>query len=217
MIVRLNDAAVAAFERAGLPPVSPALELVPELRKIIAAGLVRHGGALLFPHSWVVKKKYQLKIDPSHRTGHPDFTGWECELNSFHLDDVVPVRVDVSPDDEPLISEPDQLLMLRQGLKFAHEVVQLARALDAPVRCLVSVARDSGTFRFHRVRPGETWAMADLDTYTFGAPKLIEVDSGPHDLICDHGSPTTVGESIDETRASLSSYGNCRQRRRRRS
>ena len=99
-------------------------------------------------------------------------------MSSFHLDDVVPVEVG-SLEDEPVISEADQVVMLRHGLGFALEVVRLVRALPEPVavRCIVGANSTNGTFRFHRARRGESWLSSDVDDFL--GDKLIVVDSGP--------------------------------------
>lgn len=97
----------------------------------------------------------------------PDLTGWECSVNSFHLQDVVPVEVVLSDEGEPSISDADQVVLLRHGVAFALEVCRLAAGLDrpVPVRCVVATNRTNGTFRFHRIRVGEDWVLADLNAY----------------------------------------------------
>jgi hypothetical protein len=99
-------------------------------------------------------------------------------VNSFHLDDAVPVQVGRRDSGEPVVSEADQVLMLRHGMGFALEIVRLVRELPGPfaVRCLVSANTTNGTFRFHRVRHGESWVVDDLDAYL--SDKLVVVDSG---------------------------------------
>ncbi len=93
----------------------------------------------------------------------------------------MPVHVE-SPEDEPVISEADQVVMLRHGLGFALEVVRLVRALPEPVavRCVVSANSTNGTFRFHLARRGESWLHPDVDTYS--PDKLIVADSGSSSL-----------------------------------
>ncbi|WP_326834275.1 hypothetical protein VSH64_05010 [Amycolatopsis rhabdoformis] len=151
----------------------PPGELVADLRERVAEGLVRHGAALVFAR------------DAAHarapRPDEPDLTWWECSTSSFHLEDVVPVRVE-DVDDEPVISEADQVVLLRHGWGFALEVVRLARALPEPaaVRCVVGANSTNGTFRFHCARPGESGLGPDLDEYRLD--RLIVVDSGPASL-----------------------------------
>jgi hypothetical protein len=71
---------------------------------------------------------------------------------------VVPVHVGSLEDGEPVISDVDQVLILRHGLGFALEIVRLVRALPEPVavRCIVGANSTNGTFRFHRARRGES-------------------------------------------------------------
>ncbi|MEV8443915.1 hypothetical protein AB0425_41630 [Actinosynnema sp. NPDC051121] len=158
----MNDLAVEALGGA-----VPAAELAPGLRALVAAGLARRGEGLVFAD----------RDDAVPRDG-ADLTGWECSVNAFHLDAVVPVRVGRSADGEPVIGEADQVLMLRHGWGFALEVVRLVRELagPVPVRCIVGANSTNGTFRFHRVRPGESWLGPDLDAYS--SEKLIVVDHG---------------------------------------
>jgi hypothetical protein len=41
----------------------------------------------------------------------------------------------------------------------------------------VSANTTNGTFRFHRIRSGESWVDPDLDAYL--SDKVVVVDSGP--------------------------------------
>jgi hypothetical protein len=172
--IRMNELAIRALGSEGLPQAVPASELAPGLRALTAEGIVRHGAALAFAR--------HADHTQAPCTGAPDLTGWECATSSFHLDDVVPVQVGSLEDGEPVISEADQVLMLRHGLGFAFEVVRLVRALPEPVavRCIVGANSTNGTFRFHRARPGESWLNADVDAYA--QDKLIVIDSGPASL-----------------------------------
>jgi len=167
----MNEVAVRALGPAGSTAAVPPAELAPDLRELIREGVVRRGEVLLFAgySGWAAEPPGTFA----------DLTGWECFVSSFHLDEVVPVEVGSAQDGTPMISEDDQVLMLRHGLGFACEVVRLVRELAEPVavRCIVGANSTNGTFRFHRVRPGESWLAADLDAYA--REKLIAVDSGP--------------------------------------
>jgi hypothetical protein len=171
----MNDVAVRALGPIGPGAAMPPADLAPALRKTVLEGVVRRGEVLLFAgySGWA--------DEPPGR--FPDLTGWECSVNSLHLDDAVPVEAESSADGEPVISDEDQALMLRHGLGFALEVVRLVNELDepVPVRCIIGTNTTNGTFRFHRARPGESWHTADLDAYSRDWPiqKLIVVDSGP--------------------------------------
>lgn len=167
----MNELAVAALGQAGPGAAVPAAELAPRLRELVAEGVVRHGAALVFA-------RHADQVEAPHS----DLTGWECATSSFHLDDVVPVHVGSLEGGEPVISEADQVVMLRHGLGFALEVARLVRALPDPVavRCIVGANSTNGTFRFHRARQGESWLSPDVDAYSLD--KLILVDSGPPSL-----------------------------------
>jgi hypothetical protein len=95
-----------------------------------------------------------------------DLTGWECAHSSFHIEDYVPVDVAIA-DDAPVISESGQRTLLIRGLSFGLRFVQLVQGLQEPsaVRCIIGVNETNATFRFHRIRPGETWNRPDLDDY----------------------------------------------------
>jgi hypothetical protein len=170
----MNDLAIEALGQLAPPTAVPASELAPELRGLVADGVVRHGAALAF-----ARHADHIEVP---RSSVLDLTAWECATSSFHLDDVVPVHVGSLEDGEPVISEADQVLMLRHGLGFALEVVRLVRALPEPVavRCIVGANSTNGTFRFHRARRDESWLSPDVDAYSLD--KLIVVDSGPPSL-----------------------------------
>ncbi len=110
--------------------------------------------------------------------GFVDLTAWECSVNSFHLEDFVPVTVEVLDDGEPVIAESDQRLLLVHGLTLALHICNLGRSAEPPlqIRCIVSASTTNGTFRFHRVRAGQHGHHPDLDGYTL--EKLIVVDTG---------------------------------------
>ncbi|MFC4858588.1 hypothetical protein [Actinophytocola glycyrrhizae] len=162
--VRMNDAAAGT-----LGPRPLVAELTPRLRALVAEGVVLRGEVLVFAG-------HADRADTADRT---DLTGWECTVSSFHLDDVVPVRVGHLDSRQPVVSEADQLLMLRHGVGFALEIVRLVRELpeSVAVRCIVSANSTNGTFRFHRIRSGESWLQADLDGYR--SEKVVVVDGGP--------------------------------------
>ncbi|MFF2550588.1 hypothetical protein ACFVUS_06285 [Nocardia sp. NPDC058058] len=95
-----------------------------------------------------------------------DLTGWESAHTALHLDDFVPVTISDS-DGQPRIGPDDQRELLRQGIALAFEIGRLAAELPVPqsIRCVVSANDTNGTFRFHRIRAGESWHDADLDSY----------------------------------------------------
>ncbi|MFJ2834227.1 hypothetical protein ACIO52_02575 [Nocardia sp. NPDC087230] len=159
--VQMNDAAadsVGTFVSVGGGGVLDGS--VPELRERAQAGVVRCGEVVVF-------------ADQVERATRPlgnsvDLTQWEVDASSFHLDDFVPV--DKGLRDElgvPMISEGDQRRVLVQGLMLALCIARCGHSLNEPIalRCIIGANTTGGTFRFHRVRPGEQWHSADLDGY----------------------------------------------------
>ncbi|UMP04556.1 hypothetical protein [Amycolatopsis sp. EV170708-02-1] len=165
--IRFNDLAAAAL--GSLSAVIPLDRLAPGLKEMIAGGVELAGEVVTLGGipAWAGR--------PPGRQA--DLTGWECFVSSFHLEDHLPIEAGSLPDGEPVISEADQILMLRHGLGFALEI---ARAAPVPVRCVVGANSTNGTFRFHRARQGESWLHADLDGYRL--EKMIVVDRGPASL-----------------------------------
>jgi hypothetical protein len=45
------------------------------------------------------------------------------------------------------------------------------------VRCIIAVNDTNGTFRFHQIRPGQSWHSPDLDAHR--EDKMIVVDIKP--------------------------------------
>ncbi|WP_231114614.1 hypothetical protein [Lentzea aerocolonigenes] len=72
--IRMNEVAIEAL---GPARAVPAAELAPELRELVAEGIVRHGPALAFA-------RHAARV-PAPRSGAPDLTAWECATSSFHL------------------------------------------------------------------------------------------------------------------------------------
>jgi hypothetical protein len=110
----MNDLAIEAIGQVAPPTAVPASELAPGLRGLVADGVVRHGAALVFAG--------HVDHVGAPRSGVPDLTGWECATSSFHLDDVVPVHVGSLEDGEPVISDMDQVLMLRHWSRWICRV-----------------------------------------------------------------------------------------------
>ncbi len=145
--------------------------ITPALQSMIANGIELRGEVVV----WTDGAQW-AQPPPGN---FPDMTGWECFVNSFHLEDLVPVDVVVSDDGQPWISDSDQLVLLRHGVAFALEVCRLVAALDQPiaVRCVVATNRTNGTFRFHRTRAGQGWVLPDLNSYQL--EKVVVVDVEP--------------------------------------
>ncbi|MEV0766379.1 hypothetical protein [Nocardia sp. NPDC050435] len=159
--VQMNDAAADALGAHTARIVAGALDgLLPELRELAQAGVVRCGEVVVFAD----------QVDRASRSlgNFFDLAQWEVDISTFHLDDLVPVAKDVRDElGVPVISEVDQRWMLVQGFMLALHIARCGHVLDDPVelRCIVATNSSSGTFRFHRVRTGEQWHSSDLDGY----------------------------------------------------
>ncbi|MEU8417637.1 hypothetical protein AB0C24_33020 [Amycolatopsis japonica] len=103
--IRFNDLAAAALGPADALPLD---RLAPGLREMIADGVVLTGEVLSLGEipDWAGRP-------PGKQA---DLTGWECFVSGFHLEDHLPIEAGSLPDGEPVISEADQVLMLRHGL-----------------------------------------------------------------------------------------------------
>lgn len=168
----MNEAAAEGLALlSGWDAVAPPGGLAPGLQEIADKGVELRGEVVV----WTGGAKWA----PQPPGGFPDLTGWECFVNSFHLEDEVPVRKTTSPDGQPSVSEQDQLTLLRHGVTLGLLVCRAAAALarPVPVRCVVAVNDTNGTFRFHRIRPGEDWVLPDLDSYR--REKVVVIDVEP--------------------------------------
>ncbi|MQY06798.1 hypothetical protein [Actinomadura macrotermitis] len=164
----MNDAAVNALGLLrGWQTAAPPGGLAAGLQKRAAEGITRRGNVLTWTSS--------VGNAPSTFT---DLTAWECADSSCHLEDSVPVRVSIV-DDAPVIDEAGQVLLLRHGLAFTLEFSRLVYALDppGPVRCILSANETNATFRFHQIRPDQTWHSPELDRYRL--EKMIVIDIEP--------------------------------------
>lgn len=168
--LKMNDAAVEALRLPiALTVLTPPGGLSPDLRERAAQGIVRRGEVLTWADS-----TGGAADAPSF---FPDLTAWECFDSSFHLEDVVPVEV-TTVDDAPVISEADQQTLLLHGVAFALEFSERVYTLDppSPVRCILNANETNATFRFHEIRPGENWNLADLDGYRFDKMVVIDIE-----------------------------------------
>ncbi|MEV0855285.1 hypothetical protein [Nocardia fluminea] len=120
---------------------------------------------------------------PPHADDAPgqafDLTGWECTYSSFHLEDFVPVET--TDAEGSIISVDGQRTLLRQGIALAWEVGRLAGDLDTriPLRCIIATNETNGTFRFHTIRPDESWLADNLDGYDGECIVVIDFPSAP--------------------------------------
>ena len=169
--IQMNDAAARLLgAHDGLLPVPPPDGLTAGLEEILKRGIVRRERVL----TWTGSAGGAAGA-PSF---FPDLTAWECSDSSFHLEDAVPVDV-VTVDDAPVVSEAAQRTLLIQGFGFGIRFARLVRDLDepGPVRCIIGANDTNATFRFHQIRPGESWNHPDLDSYELD--KLIVIDVVP--------------------------------------
>lgn len=168
----MNDAAAALLNAwTGLAPTQPPQGLTAGLRDLTANGIALHGDA-------VVLTDTARHLGDTGPGGSIDLTAWECSVNSFHLEDFVPVTVDVLDEGESVIAEADQRLLLAQGLTLALHICHLGRSVEPPlhIRCVVSASTTNVTFRFHRIRAGQQEHHPDLYRYTL--EKMIVIDTG---------------------------------------
>ncbi|MFF2085913.1 hypothetical protein ACFVVM_19210 [Nocardia sp. NPDC058176] len=154
----MNDLAARVLGvRGGFGGLDPDGGLAAGLRTWVDSGIECHGEVVCW------------RPVPAHADDAPgqafDPTGWECSQTSFHLEDFVPVETTYA--EGPIISVDAQRTLLRQGIALAREVGRLAGDLDTPIplRCVIATNETNGTFRFHRIRPEESWLVDDLDSY----------------------------------------------------
>ena len=150
--IRANDAAAAAL---GLPfdADQPFAGQDPgELgHRVRAGGLTRDERTALYVP------------DLSYRQPHvPEFatlTERECWMNSWHLDVHPEVHVETDEEGWRHIAIEDQVHMLRQGITLARIVREAARRLPdpPPTCCIITTNNTNGVFKFHQLRPGETY------------------------------------------------------------
>lgn len=166
----MNDAAAEMLLPAGAAGLTPLGGLAPGLRALLAEGITRRGDVLTWGTS--------MGNAPGAPSFSGDLTGWECADSSFHLEDHLPVDVQIN-DDAPQISEDGQRVLLLQGIALAMEFRRLITELDhpSPVRCIIAANESNATFRFHRIRAGQTWHNPDLDTYQ--TDKMVVIDFKP--------------------------------------
>ena len=175
----MNDMAAAAL-RVGTEPLYGGIELDAELQGVVDAGLTLREGAVLFAgFRETLPVKAGQVARAIKRMGWRNLTTYECQHNSFHLEDDSMQQGELNQDGVPRISESDQVTLLRRGLLIARHVCDLARNLaePVPIRCIISAGETNGTFRFHQLRDGEDWITNDLDR--FRLENIVLVDSRP--------------------------------------
>ncbi|MFI7282401.1 hypothetical protein ACIBOV_19295 [Micromonospora chersina] len=171
LTIGMNESAAAA-----LHPLRPAAALLgAELPDELSRGVVESEGALVF----AAHRSSGSPTEAIARMGWPDLTHYECQVNSFHLEDYAPVEVTLLEDGQPQIGHADQVTLLRLGLAVTDAVCGLVRAAipGTPIRCIISANDTNGVFRFHRIRSGERWGVHDLDQYR--SDMVVTVDDQP--------------------------------------
>ncbi|WP_328391963.1 hypothetical protein [Nocardia sp. NBC_00416] len=173
LTVKMNDrAAVTLGVLSGFGVMEPRAGLASGLREQAARGIARRGEVLTWADS---------AADAGNAPSFfPNLSYWEASDSSFHLEDFVAVAVAVV-DNQPLIEEGDQRVLLVHGVALARVMSRLVYELDLPtaVRFIVGANETNATFRFHRIRSGESWNTPDLDSYR--QDKLVVIDVEPPD------------------------------------
>lgn len=172
LAIRMNDAAAYGLGVLDGAGVAPPVEGISErLKEMLAEGVELRDDAVLWRGG-----AWWAALSPGD---FPDLTGWECFINSFHLHEVVPVERQFAGNGDSWFSDEDQVVLLRHGVAFALEICRMVAGLDPRIalRCVVAATRTNGTFRFHRVREGESWASTDLNDYR--SEKVVVVDMEP--------------------------------------
>jgi hypothetical protein len=75
------------------------------------------------------------------------------------------------------------LLMLTGGLLLAGEVSRRLSALPGRFNVIVSYDGESCAVRFHKIRPGESWLSADLESYVDEGVLVVEAGPDPSPLL----------------------------------
>lgn len=116
--------------------------LNPELEKLTAAGFIEQNGCILVATL--------SKMDTNAKqSDFPDRTGYECFVNSVHVDDYV--------DGDHL---PQAMLLVNALLRLWKD-----NGTGSPVQAIASKDEFGATIKFHALREGEAWLASDLEKY----------------------------------------------------
>ncbi|GAA4180415.1 hypothetical protein GCM10022252_03220 [Streptosporangium oxazolinicum] len=160
LTIRMNEAAASALRpltTVDPPPTVPALGQ--ELRDKFTEGLTYNDGAWIFTEhigQWAgAPASASAAIT---KMGWKNLSGYEWNVNAFHLEDYTPVHRE-NLNGRPWISHEDQVMLLKLGLVVADNVFGLVRALPEPipVRCVIGANDTCVVFRFHQIRCGDEW------------------------------------------------------------
>lgn len=167
----MNDAAMRALAIAhDLTSDEQPEKLIAGLHRLIERGIERRNQVLTWANSRAVTE---------NATEHPGgLTGWEASNNWVPLEGFIGVQSNAlyGPDNLP---EGQQQILLHYGIEFLLKFTALAQALDPPVplRCILAGSERSVTFRFHQIRPAETWDPNN--PWNFSPEKVIVADIAP--------------------------------------
>jgi hypothetical protein len=125
--------------------------LITSLKSIADAGFVEKDECYLF-HSLA------RKLTNAKRANFQDCTGYECFVNSLHVEDY--------ESDQPLA----------QAILLVDEVFGVWRASNPTLRLVAIISADELTVvtRFHVRRSGEQWLSDDIESYL---DPVMSVDS----------------------------------------
>ncbi|MGI5491445.1 hypothetical protein [Microtetraspora malaysiensis] len=175
--IRMNEAAASALQPLAPADPASAVPVVSQgLRDKFAQGLTYNEGALTFAEhvgQWAALASVSAAIA---EMGWQDLTGYEGNVNAFHLEDYAPVHAVILDGGQPRIAYEDRVMLLRLGLVVADSVFGLIQALPepVPVRCVIAANDAGATFRFHQIRSGEDWVNLELDRYQVDMVVVID-------------------------------------------
>ncbi|PPS23892.1 hypothetical protein BVY11_28730 [Pseudomonas amygdali pv. morsprunorum] len=117
-------------------------KIAPALLEILTSGFIEVEGC------YFLKALYEYCPNVA-LVEFPDSTGFECFVNSIHVDDYV---------------ESDWLV---QALLFADESVRFWYALSKEIKLTVIISSDEfgAVVKLHSSRPGEAWLGPNLEGY----------------------------------------------------
>src|SRR5689334_19299533 len=134
----------------GDPPLDERLE------RILAEGFQPVGDC-------VILADFEAALTDSTAEQHPDATALEAFVNHCHV------------DDELGLPARDPALLAQAGRYAGRLAAELARSYAGERFLVIFTVGDSCIVRFHKVRPGESRLVADLESYGDEAVMTISV------------------------------------------